>query len=312
MADWTSLLTGLLQTAGTNYIANKQVDAATAAAQAAAQAAQFRPVGITTRFGTSGFNYDPETGQLVGAGYQVAPDVAAMREGLLGLAGGALSQASQQQNLQPQFAQQAQGLFNLGGQMLPTTGNVGQMEADYIARQQALLAPQREQQLAGVRNQLQQTGRAGLATGATAAGNMAATNPEMAAYYNAIAQQDAQLAANAAQQARNIRAQDIAAGTGLFSNAANLLGQGYSLQGQALQPFTSSFTAAQGAEQAGLQPLTLGSSLGSSAAAAGAQAAGAAQPFTMGALNTQTNLQNALLNQLSDPVAQLIKKLVGG
>lgn len=310
--DWTSLLTGVLQTAGTNYLANRQIDASTAAAQAAAQAAQFRPVGVTTRFGTSGFNYDPTTGQLIGAGYQAAPDVAAMREGLMGLAGSALSQAATQQTYQPTISQQAQGLFSLGGKMLPTTGDVSQMEADYITRQKALLEPQREQQLAGIRNQLQQTGRAGLATGATTAGNLAATNPEMAAYYNAVAQQDAQIAAQAASQARNIRAQDIAAGTGLLSNATNLMGQGYALQGQALQPFSSSFTAAQGVEQAGLQPLTLGASLGSSAAQAGAQAAGASRPFTSTALGLQEQNYTAMANALRDPIAQLIKGLTGG
>ena len=68
--DWTSLLSGGIGALGTAYTANQ----ATNAANTAAQMSQFRPVGVTTRFGKSGFNYDPTTGQLVGAGYQVAPD----------------------------------------------------------------------------------------------------------------------------------------------------------------------------------------------------------------------------------------------
>ena len=81
--DYTSLLGGLASSAvgaiGTNYAANQAANAATQSANQAAQMAQFRPVGVTTRFGKSGFNYDP-SGRLVGAGYQVAPDVAAARE----------------------------------------------------------------------------------------------------------------------------------------------------------------------------------------------------------------------------------------
>jgi len=64
------------------------------------------------------------------------------------------------------------------------------------------LSPMNEQELAGVRNRLFQTGRTGLATGGTSAGNMAATNPELAAYYNSLARQQSQLAAGAEQAAQ--------------------------------------------------------------------------------------------------------------
>lgn len=283
--DWTSLLGAGLNLYGANQAANQ----ATSTANTAAQMSQFRPVGVTTRFGRSGFNYGPQ-GQLIGAGYQAAPDIAAMRESLLGIAGTGLQQIQQQQAIQPTISQASQGLFNLGQSFLPTStsysaspeamgyadmlrrqaamaapsgfaaapteqaqqyaaqlsGIAGQAlptsfegaatpEAQalyqqlsgtaaqvmptsydtqaaaqrYMQQQQALVAPQREQQLAQIRNRLQQTGRAGLATGATTAGGMAATNPEMAAYYNALAQQDAQLAANAEQQARANLQSDI-------------------------------------------------------------------------------------------------------
>jgi hypothetical protein len=295
----------LLGLFGSIYSSNKAADAAQAAGQQAAQASQFRPVGVTTRFGRSGFNYGPN-GELIGAGYQAAPDIAAMRESLLGIGGGALQQAQQAQGFFPQVQQGAQGLFNLGGQYVAQTPQAA--AADWMSKQQALLAPQREQQLAGVRNRLFQTGRSGLATGATAAGNMAATNPEMAAYYNALAQQDAQLAASAQQQGM----EQARFGQGLMSGALGLQGAGYNLQNQALAPFTGAFQAATGVEQQALQPLTLGAGLGSSASAAAMQGArlNMAGQTEANAINAAS--RNAAINQLADPVAALINKLIGG
>ena len=74
--------------------------------------------------------------------------------------------------------------------------------AEYIRTQQAVLAPGQEQQLAELRNQTFQTGRAGLAVGGTQAGGLQATNPEMAAYYNSLANTNRQLAAGAEQAAQ--------------------------------------------------------------------------------------------------------------
>lgn len=380
MAWYDSLIAPAITAAGTIYAANQaagaQQDVAaanTAAAQQAAEAAAFRPVGVTTRFGSSGFQYDDQ-GRLVGAGYQVAPDIAAQREALLGLSGGALSQAQAAQGLMPQYQQASQGLFNLGQQFLPTStaysaspeamqyvnqlrGLAGQVmpasydtsaaAQQYIQQQQGLLAPQREQQLATIRNQLQQTGRSGLATGATAAGGMAATNPEMAAYYNAIAQQDAQLAANAQQQARANLIQDIGlgqtlggtalqtqqaadeiarqrllsniqTGQGLFGAAAGLTGTGYGLQTQALSPYTAYLGGAQTIEGLGQQALTTGTSLGSSLAAAGAQQGSSLLKgglYAADVLQKGASMQNAAIQGavggFTDPIAALIGNLAG-
>ena len=300
--DWTSLLSGGLNLAGTMYTANQ----ATNAANTAAQMSQFRPVGITTRFGKSGFNYDPTTGQLVGAGYQVAPDVAAMREGLLGMAGTGVTQAQQAQAFQPQVNQAGQGLFNLGQQYLAQTPQ--QAAQDWMSKQQQLLAPGREQQLAQLTNQQFQQGRGGLATGATTAGYTAdgqglqATNPQMAAYYNAMAQQDAQLAANA-MQAGQAQTQF---GQGLLTGGMDVMRGGYGVQTAALQPYTAYQTQAQNLEKAALDALTQGSSLGSSAAAS-QQAA--AQRYMQGQQAQQSAMQGAITG-LVDPVAQLISGLL--
>ncbi len=300
--DYTSLLSGGLKALGTAYTANQ----ATGAANTAAQMSQFRPVGVTSRFGKSGFSYDPATGQLTGAGYQVAPDVAAMREGLLGMAGTSLTQAQQAQAYQPQVSTAAQGLFNLGQGYLAQTPQ--QAAQDWMSKQQQLLAPGREQQLAQLQNNQFQQGRTGLATGATQAGytaggqGLAATNPQMAAYYNAMAQQDAQLAANAQQQGM----QQTQFGQGLLTGGLNLAGQGYGLQTQALTPYTQYLQGASTAENLGQNALTQGTALGSSIAAA---SEAAAKQYMQGQQAQQSAIQGAI-SGLSDPIAQLIKGLI--
>lgn len=302
--DWTSLLSGGLNLAGSVYGANQAVNAA----NTAAQMSQFRPVGITTRFGKSGFNYDPTTGQLVGAGYQVAPDVAAMREGLLGLAGSGLSQAQQAQAFQPQATQAGQGLFNLGQQYLAQTPQ--QAAQDWMAKQQQLLAPGREQALAQATNKEFQRGTMGLATGATEQGYTAgapglmASNPRMAALYNAQAAQDAQLAANAMQAGQA----QTTFGQGLLTGGMDVMRGGYGVQTAALQPYAAYQTQAQNLEKAALDALTQGQSLGSAAAAS--QQAAAAQ-YMKGQQAQQAALQGAITG-LVDPVSKLIGSLSSG
>jgi hypothetical protein len=313
--DYTSLLGTLGASAigalGTNYAANQAAGNATTSAQQAAQMAQFRPVGVTTRFGKSGFQYDPTTGQLTGAGYQVAPDVAAAREGLMGLAGTGIGQAQAVQAFQPQVNTAAQGLFNLGQGYIAQTPQAQAQQ--YLTQQQQLLAPGREQALANLTNQQQQQGRLGLATGGTMAGYTAgapglqASNPQMAAYYNAMAQQDAQLGANA-QTFGNQQAQF---GQGLMTGGLNLAGQGFGLQTQALAPYTNYAQQAINLENQGLNALTQGTALGGAAAAQNQQAA---QLYMQGQ-NTANQAQRAALQGtvggLTDPISQLIAGLTG-
>jgi len=54
--------------------ANTSAQAQLEAARIAADAARFRPIGTTTRFGSSQFGFDP-TGQLTSAGYTVSPEL---------------------------------------------------------------------------------------------------------------------------------------------------------------------------------------------------------------------------------------------
>lgn len=304
--DWTSLLPSAISTAGSIYSANQAANATTNAANQAAQAAQFRPVGVTTRFGKSGFQYDPSTGQLVGAGYQVAPDVAAMREGLMGLAGTGIGQTQAQQAQQASINAAGQGLFNLGQSYIAQTPQ--QMAQNWMSQQQQLLAPGREQQLAQLTNQQQQQGRMGLATGATTEGYTAggpglqATNPQMAAMYNARAQQDAQLAAQA-QQAGMQQAQF---GQGLMTGGLGIQNTGYGLQTASLAPYTQYMAGATGLENQGMNALTQGSALGSAITAGSTNAANIQNQAAQQAAQLQLTRNNAIVAGLTDPVSQLV------
>ena len=304
--DYNALLKGLFNTAGNIYASNQAANAAQQAGQMAAQQAQFRPVGVTTRFGRSGFQYGPD-GRLIGAGYQVAPDVAAMREALLGISGGALQQAQQQQAMQNQVNQAAQGLFGLGQQYVAESPQAAAQR--FMAQQQELLAPSDERALAQLQNRLFRTGTTGLAMGATGetpsgAPGLRAANPALEAFYNAQQQRNAQLAAQAQQAGQ----QQVTFGQGLLGGALNLQQGGYGAQQAALAPFASGFGQAGAVEQQGLQALNTGAQLGGGNTAA-AQATLAGQA---GATPFPANRNTAVVGALADPVAKLIKSLFGG
>ena len=262
-----SLLGGALQSRAARDAANKSAQAQLESARIAAEAAKFRPVGVTTRYGASNFQFSPE-GYLTGAGYQVSPELKAYQDRLQALTEQGLTQAEMAQQQYAPLQQGAQGLFGLGQQYLAQTPE--QVAAQYMRQQQDLLAPSRERQMAQLQNQLYQTGRGGLSVGATGArpsgaAGLGATTPEMEAYYNALAQQDLQLASQAQQAGQ----QNVAFGTGLLGSGANLMGQYQAGQVGALSPFTSYLGAGSTIEQLGQQPLDIGAQLGGRAATAG-------------------------------------------
>ena len=226
----------------------------------AANIAAFRPVGMTTRFGSSQFTrqIDPETGvaYISSAGYTAAPELADIQNRLFGQFGAGLTQAEQMAQQYAPLTTGAQGLFNLGQQYLATSPK--QAEEDYMRSQLALLAPQREQQLSGLQNRLFNTGRSGLATGGTAAGGRGQTNPEMQAYYNALAQQDLALASQA-QQAGMQRA---TYGAGLLGTAGSLLGAQQAGMAGSYAPLLAQLGLSGQVEQMSQQPYQLGIQLG--------------------------------------------------
>jgi hypothetical protein len=278
------------------------------------QAAQFRPVGITTNFGQSNFQIDPTTGNLVSAGYTLTPQLQALQSSLLGGYGTALQQA--QGTDTTALKQGAQSLYNLGQGYLSESPETARQR--YISQQQALLAPGQEQTLAGIRNRLFQTGRSGLATGGTTTG-LQATNPEMAAYYNSLAQQQAQIAAGAEQAAQ----QQATFGQGLLTGGANLQNLGYGLQTAAYSPLQTQLGLGQSVEALGQQALNMGAELGGRSATAGNNVAdalfSAARTGLAGAADIaklqsqqQTANTNALMGLINSPQGQKLGSQVGG
>lgn len=263
------------------YAAEQGAAAQMAAAQAAADAAAFRPVGITNRFGKSTFTMDGN--KLTGANYTLSPEL---------------------QGYQDYLSQQTQaGLGDTSRLLSLGRSYIGEDPAAvrqrYITQQQALLAPENEQALAGIRNKLFQTGRGGLATSATEAGNMAATNPELAAYYNALAKQNAAITAGAEQAAQ----QQIDFGQGLLSSA-------YS-------PFQTSLGLMGKVENLGMQPLTIGAELGgralqgSSAAANALMQGGTNAANLMFKANSMDPFASAMSGFARSPVGQATDKAIG-
>jgi hypothetical protein len=273
------------QAAATTDAARMQSDAAIAAAEMA----RFRPVGITTGFGSSQFTTDAE-GNVTGAGYTLTPQLQSIRDRLLTQAG-AYDPTAAISLTQP-LTGAAQSLFGLGSQYLAASPQ--QAAQNYIARQQTLLGPQREQQLAGLRNRLFATGRTGLGTGGTVSGNMAQTNPELAAYYNAIANQDLQLATNAEQAAK----QDITFGAGLFGTGGQIAGTVPSLLTSYYSPLQTQLGTLGSVEGLGQQAFELGSAIGGRQATAGASAGNLLSSGIGGASKTMAGI--------IDPTAALL------
>jgi hypothetical protein len=367
-----SLLGGLLGGSSAKRAAQIQSDAQRESARLAAEEARFRPVGVTTRFGSSQFTTGPD-GRVSGAGYTLSPELRAYQDRFMSLASQGLTQAEQAQQQFAPLQGAAQGLFGLGQQYLtqPADQRLGgiasqylgaqpeaqaltslgqqyiaqspeQAAQQYMAKQQDLLAPSRERQMAQLQNQLFQTGRGGLSVGATGArpsgaGGLGATTPEMEAYYNALAQQDAGLAAQAMQagqqqtefgagllgkgqaleQARygfgadllgrqlGMEQQRASFGAGLFGTGGNLLNQGYQGQVAALSPYQAYLQGATGLESLGQQTLDIGAGIGSkSANPAGGQAllqGGMAAAGSMASANAYNPFATALTGFSQNP-----------
>ena len=265
-----SLITGGLQGLGAANTAEKAREAAqiqaaaqVEAARIAADAAKFRPVGVTTRFGTSQFTTDAQ-GNVIGAGYTASPEIKAYQDRLSALAAQGLTGAERAQAAYAPLTAGAQSLFNLGQGYLQQTPE--QQAAAYIAKQQALLAPGQEQQLALLQNKLFQQGRGG----ATVAqgGNLMATSPELASYYNALAQSNLQLAA----QGQQAGMEQARFGAGLLGTGSDLMGKYYGGQTAAYAPFATAMDTSTGLENLAQQPMTLGTQIGAKTTASAAEA----------------------------------------
>ena len=262
-----SLLGGAMQGRAVERGAEKSAQATLESARLAAEAAKFRPVGITTRYGTSQFQFDP-SGYVSGAGYTVSPELRAYQDRLQGLTERGLGQAEAGEAMLRPTIGAAGTLFDLGTRYLDQTPE--QTAQKYMESQYNLLAPSRERQYAQLQNRLFQTGRGGLSVGGTGlrpSGGMglSASQPELESYYNAIAQQDAELAARAEEAGR----QRTAFGAGLFGTGSDIYNLYSTGQVNALNPFATYLGAGSTIEELGQQPLQLGRQIGGQAASAG-------------------------------------------
>lgn len=237
------------------------------AARIAAEEARFRPVGITTRLGRSQFTFGKD-GRVSGAGYELSPELRAYQDRLMALTGRTgLDVAAAAPGLYAPLTDASGRLFQLGQRYLAESPE--QVAQRYMTSQLDILAPQRERQLAELRNRAYQTGREGLAVGATGLRpgggvGLTATNPELEAYYNAIAQQDAELAARSQEQGQR----QLTFGTTLFGTGADLAGQYQRGLLGSLAPFQGYLGTVGDIEALGRQPLEIGASLGGGSAAA--------------------------------------------
>ena len=280
-----NLAGGLMQGETSKDALNQLAAQQKALAEKTLQMGKFQPVGVTTRFGTSSFTTDPVTGAITPS-YTLSPEAKAYQDALSGMATQSLTAG--------------QSLMNLG------QGYIGEspeaVRNRYFETQLATLVPEEQQRLEALRTRQQATGRGGLAYGATSpeAGGLMATNPEMAAYYNSLAQTRRQLAANAETQYQN----QVNFGTGLL--------------GQATTPFTNVFGAQKGVELAAQQPLELSTNFANTVATRGAaQGANYAQAMAP-SLQAQYNAANynpyatALQGAASNPLTGYgLMKLTG-
>lgn len=272
IAGGAQLVGGLLgrssaKSAASGYeaLARAQIESA----KIAAEEARFRPIGITTRFGSATPEFNEE-GRLSGYTYEASPEVIAFQDQLARLYSGALGQAEQATALQPQFQQAAQGLFNLGQQYIP------QSQEQVVAEQMALLRPydiEEEQRLAATTFG---RGRGGLSIGVSG-------SPDLKALAEARARRNAQIAASAPELLAT-RAKQAA---DLYTQGAGLFGTGYQTQQASLAPFMSQFGAAQQLEETAQQPMQIGAALGAKSAQFGGQAA----QIMQGGANAAANLQ---------------------
>jgi hypothetical protein len=288
---------GLLQSQTSKEAAQKaqaMIEAETAAAK---QSAAFRPVGMTTRFGTSQFGFDPKTG-LPTAGYTLSPEAKNAQDRFITLAGAGLTQAEGAQEKFKPLQTGAESLFTLGSKYLAKTPE--DVAKDYLTSQMALLKPSRDLELANIETRLRNQGRLGLSV--AQGGNLGAASPELQALYNARATQEAQLAANAQQYGQ----QNVLFGAGLLGQGSQAMGQYYGGQQQAYTPYTTALGQVQNLETLGQQPYNMGVNLGQIGAQTG---------FNVGQLGLGgAKLSTALATSdeaTNNPYAQLLAGLGG-
>ena len=263
MGGFTSAIGGLVGTAGgviggskAAAAAKGQAEALRAAADKASAMAQFRPMGMTTAFGTSKFA-DDGTGS-----YTLSPELQAIQQRLFGQAGA--YDPSQLGTAAQPIMGGASSLFNLGQQYLAQSPE--QAAQDYMNQQQGLLSSSRAADLARLQTTNFGRGTGGLGVNTGTGG--AASNPLAQALFNAQAKQDLQLAS----QATEAGMARTKFGAGLFGTGGELLGQVPRLTTAGYSPLEAQLGLLRTTETMGQDPFRLSQELANQYATAGARA----------------------------------------
>lgn len=293
---------GLTDIEGTRERAEQAAAQQREAAKQAGYAASFRPIGITTRFGSSQFTeeIDPVTGlpRVTAAGYTIDPQLRAIQDRIFGLTGGALTDAEAARMAAQPLGASAQGLFGLGQQYLAESPDVARQR--YMSQQYALLDPVRQREEQRLASSVFGRGRAGLNVGDIG-------QPELFSLAASRRAQDLALA----QQAEQASRQQIGFGAGLFGTGAQQLAQMYGIPTQALGPLQSYLGTTGTIEELGQQPFNLGMQIGGRSAQAGGTAGQLLGSGLSQAAATQRAGGDAASAQLTGFMNQMLGAAVG-
>jgi hypothetical protein len=287
---------GLTDIEGTRERGEQAAAAQREAARMAAQGSAFRPVGMTTRFGTSQFGIEDIGGipRVTSASYTVAPELQSIQDRLMGLVPGTLYGAEAAQMQAMPLGEAATGLFNLGRQYLGESPEA--VRQRYISQQQALIDPIRQREEQRLASSVFGRGRAGLNIGDVG-------QPELFSLAAARRAQDAQLA----QQAEQAAQQQIQFGSGLFGMGAQRLGEQYAIPTQALGPLQSYLGTVGTVEGLGQQPFNLGLQVGG----AGQQGATAGAQLLSSGLSQAAATQRAAGDAASGQLTGFMNQMLG-
>lgn len=287
---------GLTDVKGTQQRAEQAAAAQREAAQLGAEVSSFRPVGMTTRFGTSDFGITDVGGvpRVTSASYQTSPELQALQDQLFGLTGGAMGYAQGAQQAAQPLGPAAQGLFGLGAQYLATSPE--QARQQYMQEQYAMLDPVRQREEQRLAGSVFGRGRAGLNVGDMG-------QPELFALASARRAQDLQLAAQADQAAQ----QRISFGSGLFGTGAGILGQQYALPTAALGPLQGLLGSVGSIEELGQDPFKLGLQVGGMAQ----EGANVGSRLLSGGLSNAASTLQQGLQAASNQQTGMMMKLAG-
>jgi hypothetical protein len=292
---------GLTDIEGTRERGEQAAAAQRLAAERAGQVSAFRPVGMTSRFGTSQFDITDVGGvpRVTGARYTVDPRLSAIQDQLMGFTGGALTSAQEAQMAAQPLGAAAQRLFNLGGQYISESPEAARQRIFNQLQEARMPAQlQEEQRLAsGAFGR----GRAGLNIGGIG-------QPELYSLARAREAQRAQDIVSAEQQAQ----QQVQFGSGLFGLGSQRLGEQYAIPTQSLGPLQSYLGTLGTIEEMGQQPFRLGLAVGGAAQPGASAGAQLLQSGLTSAATTQRAAGDAASGQLTGFMNKMLNAAVGG